>query len=162
MHVEVRETPYVVKKLNKRNTSPGFVEMILRGAKRRSRWKICPRSRWKICPSATSSTTKPTSNGPVWKPWPLWWEADENHVRCGMEIRVVQISVLHCILPENARLPRNIQGYFTCRKSTTWDKRLCFISEGRRAEDFFRPEKSDGFGRVWTSELGYQRPARYL
>ena len=27
---------------------------------------------------------------------------------------------------------------------------------------FFRPEKSNGFGRVWTRELGYQRPARYL
>ena len=25
---------------------------------------------------------------------------------------------------------------------------------------FFSPEKSDGFGRVWTRELGYQRPAR--
>jgi hypothetical protein len=24
------------------------------------------------------------------------------------------------------------------------------------------PEKSDGFGRVRTRELGYQRPARYL
>ena len=24
----------------------------------------------------------------------------------------------------------------------------------------FLPEKSDGFGRVWTHELGYQRPAR--
>jgi hypothetical protein len=24
----------------------------------------------------------------------------------------------------------------------------------------FRPEKSDGFGRVWTRELGYQRPGR--
>ena len=54
------------------------------------------------------------------------------------------------ILPENARLPRNIQGYFTCRKSKTWDKQLYFPSEGRRAEDFFRPEKSDGFGRVLT------------
>ena len=41
------------------------------------------------------------------------------------------------ILPENARIPRNIQGSFTCRKSTTWDKRLYFPSEGRRAEDFF-------------------------
>ena len=30
------------------------------------------------------------------------------------------------ILPENARLPRNIQGSFACRKSTTWDKRLYF------------------------------------
>ena len=27
---------------------------------------------------------------------------------------------------------------------------------------FFRPEKSNGFGPVWTHELGYQRPARYL
>jgi len=26
---------------------------------------------------------------------------------------------------------------FTCRKSTTWDRRLHFPSEGRRAEDFF-------------------------
>ena len=26
----------------------------------------------------------------------------------------------------------------------------------------FCPEKSDSFGRVWTRELGYQRPARYL
>ena len=43
------------------------------------------------------------------------------------------------ILPENARLPRNIQGSFTCRKSTIWDKRLYFPSEGRRAEDFFSP-----------------------
>ena len=41
------------------------------------------------------------------------------------------------ILPENARLPRNIQGSFTCRKCTTWERRLYFPSEGRRAEDFF-------------------------
>ena len=43
------------------------------------------------------------------------------------------------ILPENSRLPRNIQGSFTCRKSTTWDRRLYFPSDGRRAEDFFSP-----------------------
>ena len=52
------------------------------------------------------------------------------------------------ILPENVRLPRNIQGYFTCRKSTTWDRRLYFPSEGRRAEDFFalkNPTASVGF-----------------
>ena len=52
------------------------------------------------------------------------------------------------ILSENARLPRNIQGSFTCRKSTTWDKRLYFPSEGRRAEDFFalkNPTASVGF-----------------
>ena len=61
----------------------------------------------------------------------------------------------------NDRLPRSIQESFTCRKSTTWDRRLYFPSEGRHAEDFFRPEKSDGFGRVWTRELGFQGPARY-
>ena len=30
------------------------------------------------------------------------------------------------------------------------------------AQRTFSPEKSNGFGRVWTRELGYQRPARYL
>ena len=52
------------------------------------------------------------------------------------------------ILPENARLPRNIQGSFTCRKSTTWDNRLYFPSEGRRAEDILalkNPTASAGF-----------------
>ena len=37
----------------------------------------------------------------------------------------------------NARLPRSIQESFTCCKSTTWDRRLYFPSEGKRAEDFF-------------------------
>ena len=37
-------------------------------------------------------------------------------------------------------LPRHFLGSFTCRKSTTWDRRLYFPSEGRRAEDFFRPK----------------------
>ena len=52
------------------------------------------------------------------------------------------------ILPENARLPHNIQGSFTCRKSTTWDRWLYFPSEGKRAEDFFalkNPKPSAGF-----------------
>ena len=51
-------------------------------------------------------------------------------------------------LPENARLPRYIQGSFKCRKSTTWDKRLYFLSEGRRSEDSFvlkSPTASAGF-----------------
>ena len=38
----------------------------------------------------------------------------------------------------NARLPRSIQASFTCRKSTTWDRRLYFPSEGRSAENFLR------------------------
>ena len=48
----------------------------------------------------------------------------------------------------NDRLPRSIQESFTCRKSTTWDQRLYFPSEGRRAEDFFalkNPTASAGF-----------------
>ena len=49
----------------------------------------------------------------------------------------------------NARLPRSIQESFTCRKSTTWDRRLYFPFEGRRAEDFFsalkNPTASAGF-----------------
>ena len=42
------------------------------------------------------------------------------------------------ILPK-FRLPRKFWDYFffTCCKSTTWDRRLYFSSEGRRAEDFF-------------------------
>ena len=48
----------------------------------------------------------------------------------------------------NARLPRSIQESFTCRKSTTWDRRHYFPSEGRRAEDLFalkNPTASAGF-----------------
>jgi len=40
------------------------------------------------------------------------------------------------ILPK-CRRARYISGSFTCRKATTWDRRLYFSSEGRRAEDFF-------------------------
>ena len=53
-------------------------------------------------------------------------------------------------------------GIFYMLQISTWGRWLYFLSEGRCAEDIFRPEKSDGFGRVWTRELGYQRPARYL
>jgi len=45
------------------------------------------------------------------------------------------------MLPK-CRLTRYIYGSFTCRKATTWDRRLYFPSEGRRAEDFFRPKKN--------------------
>jgi hypothetical protein len=46
------------------------------------------------------------------------------------------------------RLPRKSQGFFTCRKSATWGKRLYFPSEGRHVEDFFarkNPTASTGF-----------------
>ena len=58
------------------------------------------------------------------------------------------------ILPENARLPRNIQGSFTCRKSTIWDKQLYFPSEGRRAEDFFTPKNPTALTRFEPANLG--------
>jgi len=43
------------------------------------------------------------------------------------------------ILPK-CRLPHYIYRSFTCRKATTWDRWLYFPSEGRHAEDFFRPK----------------------
>jgi hypothetical protein len=56
------------------------------------------------------------------------------------------------------RITRHLKGFFTCRKSATWDQRLCFPSEGRHAEDFFalkNPTTSAGF------EPTNQRPACY-
>jgi len=64
------------------------------------------------------------------------------------------------ILPEIVT-STSIQGSFTCRKSATWDPRLYFPSEGRRAEDFFALKNPDSFGRVWTRELGYIKAACY-
>ena len=40
------------------------------------------------------------------------------------------------ILPKVAT-STSVLGSFTCRKFTTWDLRLYFPSEGRRAEDYF-------------------------
>ena len=58
------------------------------------------------------------------------------------------------ILPENARLPRNIQGSFTCSKSTTWDRRLYFLSEGRRAVDFFALKNPTALAGFEPANLG--------
>ena len=59
------------------------------------------------------------------------------------------------ILPK-CRIIRYIQGSFTCRKATIWDRRLYYPSEGRqRAEDFFALK-------IRRLRPGYQRPARYL
>jgi len=49
---------------------------------------------------------------------------------------------------QNVDLHVTFYGSFTCRKSTTWDRRLYFPSEGRRAEDFAalkNPTASAGF-----------------
>ena len=58
------------------------------------------------------------------------------------------------ILPENARLPPNIQGSFTGHKCKTWDKRLYFPSEGRRAEDFFALKNPTAAARFELANLG--------
>jgi len=64
------------------------------------------------------------------------------------------------ILPEIVT-STSIQRSFTCHKSATWDPWLYFPSEGRRAEEFFALKNPDGFGRVWTRELGYLKAALY-
>jgi len=51
------------------------------------------------------------------------------------------------ILPDIAT-STSIQGSFMCCKSATWDPRLYFPSEGRRAEEFFALKNPDGFGQV--------------
>ena len=62
----------------------------------------------------------------------------------GPVIRTFQIPPLGAPTPETTPriLPKvatstSLLGSFTCRKFTTWDRRLYFPSEGRRAEDFF-------------------------
>ena len=69
------------------------------------------------------------------------------------------------ILPENARLPRNIQGCFTRRESTIRDKRLYFPPEGRRAEDFFalkNPTASAGYEPANLGTKGQHATSRPL
>jgi hypothetical protein len=64
------------------------------------------------------------------------------------------------VLPKLATFT-SLLGSFTCRKARHGTDG--FTSPPK--EDVLRsfsPEKSDGFGRVWTRELGHQRPARYL
>ena len=54
----------------------------------------------------------------------------------------------------NVRLPRSIQESFTCRKSTTWDRRLYFPSEGRGAEDFFALKNPTALAGFEPANLG--------
>jgi hypothetical protein len=64
------------------------------------------------------------------------------------------------ILPKMAT-SASLLGSFTCRKA--WHGTDGFTSPPKEGVlRIFSPEKFDGFGRVWTHELGYQRPARCL
>jgi hypothetical protein len=61
------------------------------------------------------------------------------------------------------QVPRCLKGSFKCRKSTTWDRRLYFPSEGRHAEDFFLPWKirrlrSGSNPRTWVPEANMLAP----
>jgi len=64
------------------------------------------------------------------------------------------------ILPEIVT-STSFQGSFTCCKSRTWDQRLYFPSERRCAEDFYTLKNPNGFGQVWTRELGSLKAACY-
>ena len=85
--------------------------------------------------------------GPSGQRWGCLWTFLFSNVPTFATGRLQEILAAKCgttwtrngrlILSENSRLPHNIKGSFTCRKSTTWDGRLYFPSEGRRAEDFF-------------------------
>jgi hypothetical protein len=57
------------------------------------------------------------------------------------------------------RLPRNRKRFLTCRKSTTRDPPLTSLPKEGMLRIFYARKKSDAFGRVWTRDLGYQRPA---
>jgi hypothetical protein len=55
----------------------------------------------------------------------------------------------------------SLLGSLTCRKARHGTDG--FTSPPKEGVlRIFSPEKSDGFGRVWTRKLGYQRPARCL
>jgi hypothetical protein len=54
----------------------------------------------------------------------------------------------------NADLHVTFYGSFTCRKATTWDRRLYFPSEGRRAEDFFAPKNPTASAGCEPANLG--------
>ena len=57
------------------------------------------------------------------------------------------------ILPKVAT-STSLLGSFTCRKSTTWDRRIYFLSEGRRAVDFFRPKNPAASAGFEPANLG--------
>ena len=59
------------------------------------------------------------------------------------------------ILPEYARLPRNIHRDLLHAVNLHGTNGFTLLPKEGVLRIFFRPEKSDGFGRVWTRELGY-------
>ena len=56
--------------------------------------------------------------------------------------------------PKAATSTHTLSGSFTYRKYATWDKRLYFHSEGRRAEDFFALKNPTVLAGVEPANLG--------
>jgi hypothetical protein len=68
------------------------------------------------------------------------------------------------ILP-NVATSTSLLGSFTCRKFTTWDRRLYFLYEGRRAEEFFRPKNpkaSAGFEPANSGTIFYKNCQHWI
>ena len=118
-------------------------------------------------------TASPLLWGPSGQRWRCLWTFLFSIVPTFATSRLQEILVVKCwttwtrngrwILPENVRLPRNSHGYFTCRKSTTWDRRLYFPSELCRAEDFFglnNPMASVGFEHANLGTKGQHATSR--
>jgi len=118
-----------------------------------SRWVI---SAGRFLQSAVASGTSNSQlGGPVIRTFQLpppgvphvWNDASEP------QQRKVELCARNCReFCLNWRLPRHFWVLLHAVKFTTWDRRLYL--------GIFSPEKSDGFGRVWTRELRFQRPAR--
>jgi hypothetical protein len=54
----------------------------------------------------------------------------------------------------NWRVPRYLKETFTCRKSTTWNRRLYFPSEGRHVQGFFALKNPTALAELVPANLG--------
>ena len=118
----------------------GFYRMLLPAARQtpnlEDQWLERSNSRHKAPPASETTQANPSSGR-----WNYGREMAENFAESG-DFHVTWV-LLHAVI-----LQHGTDGFTSPPK------------EG--ALRIFSPEKSDGFGRVWTRELGYQRPARYL
>jgi hypothetical protein len=84
-------------------------------------------------------------------------------VRFGLDVPTFATRRLHACHHARAptvggtvggKCPEDLPKSFTCRKATTWDRRVYFPSEGRRAEDFFRPKNPTAAAGCEPANLG--------
>jgi hypothetical protein len=107
--------------------------------------------------AVASGTSNPQLGGPVIRTFQLPPRLKRREQTPAVEV-VTMGEKLPRILPKLAT-STSLLGSFTCRKFKTWDRRLYFPSEGRRAEDFF-------VRKIWrlrpglNPERGCQMPAR--